>query len=175
MELDQELIAIAKGDIQALGRVYAALRVPVYASVLAIVSERALAEDALQESFIKVYSKAATYAPGSRPLAWVLTIARNTAYDVLRRRRRETPGAWPPEPSAPSTDQAEHIALINALLQLEPAAREIVVLHDVAGLTHAEIAAELQVPQGTVRWKYRRAIATLKRLLEGDADVAAEP
>lgn len=46
--------------------------------------------------------------------------------------------------------------------------RQIVVLHDMAGLTHAEIAAELQVPAGTVRWRYRVALARLRPLVAGE-------
>jgi RNA polymerase sigma factor (sigma-70 family) len=56
--------------------------------------------------------------------------------------------------------------VVNALLRLDQADRQIVVLHDIAGLTHAEVAAELELPPGTVRWRYRVALARLRPLLE---------
>ena len=47
--------------------------------------------------------------------------------------------------------------------------RQIVVLHDMAGLTHAEVAAELELPAGTVRWRYRVALARLRPLVQEEA------
>jgi DNA-directed RNA polymerase specialized sigma24 family protein len=55
---------------------------------------------------------------------------------------------------------------MNALLQLGAVDRQIVVLHDLAGFTHAEVAAELALPPGTVRWRYRVALARLRPLVE---------
>jgi DNA-directed RNA polymerase specialized sigma24 family protein len=55
--------------------------------------------------------------------------------------------------------------VVNALLQLDVVDRQIVVLHDMAGLTHAEVAAELELPPGTVRWRYRVALARLRPLV----------
>jgi DNA-directed RNA polymerase specialized sigma24 family protein len=52
--------------------------------------------------------------------------------------------------------------VVNALLRLGEVDRQIVVLHDITGLTHAEIATELQLPPGTVRWRYRAALARLR-------------
>jgi len=56
--------------------------------------------------------------------------------------------------------------VVNALLQLGDIDQQIVVLHDMAGLTHAEVAAELQLPAGTVRWRYRVALARRRPLVE---------
>jgi DNA-directed RNA polymerase specialized sigma24 family protein len=70
--------------------------------------------------------------------------------------------------AATSADEPGEISLhvINALLQLGDVDRQIVVLHDMAGLTHAEVAAELELPAGTVRWRYRVALARLRPLVE---------
>jgi RNA polymerase sigma factor (sigma-70 family) len=55
--------------------------------------------------------------------------------------------------------------VVHALLQLGEVDRQIVVLHDLTGLTHAEVAAELGLPAGTVRWRYRVALARLRPLV----------
>ena len=57
-----------------------------------------------------------------------------------------------------------HLDVVHALLQLGGVDRQIVVLHDLAGFTHAEVAAELGLPAGTVRWRYRVALARLRPL-----------
>lgn len=173
MGAESLLGAIGDGDMAALEQLYRELRVPVYAVALAITADRNLAEDISQEVFVRVHRHARTYRPGSRPRAWVLAIARNLAFDVLRRRRRELPAE---EPASHETtgvsflgDDATlaRLELTAALLELGVTERQIVVLHDVAGLTHAEIASGLGLPPGTVRWKYRLALAHLQTTMKG--------
>jgi RNA polymerase sigma-70 factor (ECF subfamily) len=163
---DDALIgAIASGDLGALERLYRRLRVPVFAVSLAVVRDRAAAEDVLQETFVRVLEKAGTFRAGTRPRAWVLAIARNLAIDAVRRRREaapyETRGAG---------DPLGRLVVTRALLELEPLEREIVALHALGGLTHAEIAEQLAMPPGTVRWKYRAALRRLEPLFAEAAD-----
>lgn len=167
MEDDACLAAIVDGDIAALEQLYVELRVPVFAAALAISGDRSVAEDVLQETFVRVYSHAHTFRPGSAARAWVVTIARNLAFDALRRRAREVASG---RPDGRVDARASPLELIETLLELEPAERQIVALHDVAGLTHAEIARELGLPAGTVRWKYRVALGRLRARMEEKPD-----
>lgn len=91
----------------------------------------------------------------------MLTIARHLALDAVRRRTREPVSAMADRGAAAPAAEPGRIRLdvANALLQLGEVDRQIVVLHDLAGLTHAEVAAELGLPAGTVRWRYRVALA----------------
>jgi RNA polymerase sigma-70 factor (ECF subfamily) len=156
------LAAIARGDVDALERLYRELRVAVYAVALAVLRDRDTAEDVVHDTFVRVHDGAATYRPGSRPRAWVLAIARNLAIDAVRRRSRE-PAPGTIEPAAVD----EPLLWVDALMALAPDERAIVALRVLGGLTHAEIAEQLGLPPGTVRWKYRVA---LRRLEEAGVD-----
>lgn len=165
-DLESSLAAVAGGDIGALEDVYRELRVPVFASALAILRDRTLAEDVLQETFIRVYDHAGMYQAGTRPVAWVLAIARNLAFDALRRASREQ-ASVDPRLGAGEDETISRLATTQALLALDADDRELVVLHDLGGLTHAEIAEILGLPAGTVRWRYRRALERLEQAFEG--------
>jgi RNA polymerase sigma factor (sigma-70 family) len=172
VDAEAALEAIAAGDMVALEWLYRELRVPVFAVALAITADRGLAEDVLQEAFVRVQTHAHTYRPGSRPRAWVMAIARNLALDVMRSRGRELPDEEAAKatvaPAASGEDQAlAGLEVTAALLALPATERQIVALHAVVGLTHAEIARALGLPAGTVRWRYRVALGRMETILEG--------
>src|SRR5215471_14534143 len=165
---DELLAQIAGGDMRALEALYRRMRVRVFAVALAVAGDRGIAEDVMQDTFVRVYSAAPGYRPGARTRAWVLTITRRLALDAVRRRAREpasaTAGCGAAAPGG--EPDGARLDVVNALLRLSEVDRQIVVLHDIAGLTHAETAEELQLPPGTVRWRYRIALARLRPLLE---------
>jgi RNA polymerase sigma-70 factor (ECF subfamily) len=152
--------AIATGDVQALERLYRELRTAVFAVALAVVRDRVAAEDALHDAFVRIWEKAHTYRPGTRPRAWVLSIARNTAIDARRRNARRPPV----EHLAEAGNGLSRLTMTEALMTLDAVERSIVALRVLGGLTHAEIANELGLPAGTVRWKYRVALTRLEPL-----------
>jgi len=165
---DELLRQVAGGDMRALEALYRGMRVRVFAVALAVTGDRGVAEDVMQDTFVRVYSAAPAYRPGSRARAWVLTIARHLALDAVRRRAREPASATAGcGAAAPGGDpDGTRLDVVDALRRLGEVDRQIVVLHDIAGLTHAQIAAELQLPPGTVRWRYRVALTRLRPLLE---------
>jgi len=168
---DELLARIAGGDMRALEALYRRMRVRVFAVALAVAGDRGTAEDVMQDTFVRVYSAAPGYRPRSRARAWVLTIARHLALDAVRRRARETVSGMAGHGAAAAAGEPDGIRLdvVNALLQLGEVDRQIVVMHDMAGLTHAEVAAELELPAGTVRWRYRVALARLRPLVQEEA------
>jgi RNA polymerase sigma factor (sigma-70 family) len=133
----------------------------------------------VQDTFVRAYSSAPSYRPGSSPRAWLLTIAGHLALDALRRQYRQPrqepaglpssgrggaggQGAW-------QDDTGARLDVISALLRLGEVDRQVVVLHDMAGLTHDEVAAQLGVLAGTLRRRYRAALARLRSSLKEDA------
>jgi RNA polymerase sigma-70 factor (ECF subfamily) len=166
---DDVLAALAAGQPGALERLYRELRAPVFALALSIVGNRAAAEDVLHDTFVRVCERAAAYRAGTSPRAWVITIAKNLAIDTTRRRKRET--RLEDAPLACHDDLLPDFSWVQALMRLDPIEREIVVLHALAGLTHAEIASQLRLPAGTVRWKYRDALRRLAPFVSERADV----
>ena len=164
---DELLAQVAGGDMRALEVLYRRMRVQVFAVALAVTADRGTAEDVLQDTFVRVYSAASRYRPEARARAWVLTIARHLALDAVRRRTGEPASGMADHGAAAPACEPDRIRLdvVNALLQLGEVDRQIVVLHDLAGFTHAEVAAELGLPAGTVRWRYRLALARLRPLV----------
>jgi RNA polymerase sigma factor (sigma-70 family) len=163
---DELLAQVAGGDMRALEALYRRMRVQVFAVALAVTGDRGTAEDVMQDTFVRVYSGAPGYRPEARARAWVLTIARHLAVDAVRRRTREPVSEIADGAAAPAGEPDRiRLDLVNALLQLGQVDRQIVVLHDLAGLTHAQVAAELGLPAGTVRWRYRVALARLRPLV----------
>lgn len=160
--------AVAAGDLRALEPPYRALRVAVFTLALSVVRDRSLAEDVLHETFVRISEKANTYRAGTRPRAWVLAIARNLAIDAVRRHARENAL----DEGLPAEDESlGALVVTSALMTLEPLEREIVALHALCGLTHSEIAAQLGLQPGTVRWKYRVALGRLAPLVSEAHDV----
>jgi RNA polymerase sigma-70 factor, ECF subfamily len=150
------------GDSAALAEVYRRYSRPVWGLAMAVLHDRHLAEDAATETFLRAWRAASAYDP-SRPLGpWLFTLARRTALDVLRRESRPTRGGHEPEadvvielPDISATWEAWEVR--RAVVEL-PAEEQVVVrLAHFDGLTHAEIAAELDLPLGTVKSRSHRA------------------
>lgn len=165
MDLEDAMHAVAGGDTAALKIVYDELRIAVFTVALSILRSRPLAEDVLQETFIRVYQKAYTYQAGTNAKAWVVSIARNLAYDVLRRENKQRALAERESESTAEHAAADKMELTQALLRLEDLERQIVVMHTVGGFKHHEISKLLGIPAGTVRWKYRRSLLRLAELI----------
>ena len=153
--VDETLIAaIAEGDTEALHRVYGAVSASVYGFALSITKNAHDAEDVLQDTFLTIYEKAATYQPQGKPLAWILTIARNHALMRFRDRKREASFEDAVSDNSLAFSRIERPeerwAVETLLSLLNEEERQIVVLHAVAGLKNREIAAVMKLPLGTV-------------------------
>jgi RNA polymerase sigma-70 factor (ECF subfamily) len=178
MNVEECFKELQNGNIQALKILYEDLRTPIYSIILSIVADKSIAEDLLQETFLRVYSKAYQYKPNTNAKAWVITIARNLAYDSVRNNKilkedindlnEQELIPFHPVVSVREDIVIDKLELTKALLKLEKTEREIVVMHVIAGFKHFEIAETLGVPSSTVRWKYRIAIKKLTELVGGN-------
>ncbi|HEX5314413.1 MAG TPA: sigma-70 family RNA polymerase sigma factor [Gammaproteobacteria bacterium] len=173
------MAACARGEVAALQELYSALSPQLFALLLRILQRRDLAEEALQETFMSVWSKASEYqAIRGQVATWALAIARYRAFDILRRERYEV--ALEPETLLALCDAEtakedgdesplsleERRRLRRCLEALPAAQRSSVVLAYFWGRTQEEIAARLDAPLGTVKSWVRRSLASLKRCLE---------
>ncbi len=133
----------------------------------AICGDLAEAEDAVQEAFVTALRKRREFARVANQEAWVRTVAVNWLRSgwrhaaVVRRYQAKVPG-----PQAAIEVGPEHVAVVTALEQVDPDQRHIVVLHYLADLGTADIAAELGIPQGTVKSRLSRARTRLAELLD---------
>ena len=124
------------------------------------------AEDAVQETFLKVHRAASTYTGEASFSTWVFRILVNTCYDLLRKRKRrveETPIEGTAERTAASIDDAKRITLEKLLGELPEQRRSVFTLFEVEGLSHAEIGQILGITEGNSKWIL---FATKKELRE---------
>ncbi|HXH37696.1 MAG TPA: RNA polymerase sigma factor [Thermoanaerobaculia bacterium] len=115
------------------------------------------AEDAVQETFIKVHRAAASYNGEAAFTTWLYRILINTCYDMLRkrsRRIRETPIDDLPHAghAANAVDDVKRIALRKLLHELPEQRRTVFALFEIEGLSHAEIAGILDITEGNSKW-----------------------
>lgn len=174
---------LAVGDGAALDALYERYAGVVFGLVLRIVAERPVAEDLLQEVFVRAWQRAGSY-DGSRGRAgaWLCGIAHNLAIDELRRQRRrpqlasERDDRDPPrEPGVPNGREVAEEAWINlrrvqietALARLPVAQRQVIELAYFEGFTQSQIAARLGEPLGTVKTRMRLGLRKLRDILQG--------
>lgn len=167
--LDAWLLETAQGDTCAFAQLYTHTSAAVYGFALSILKNAHDAEDVLHDTFLSIRSAAQGYRPMGKPMAWILTIARNLCMARLRQRSRDaqlTGREWESLPDAdPVTDAQDRMILAQYLHALSDEERQIVTLHALAGFRHREIAEITGMPLPTVLSKYHRALKKLKQNL----------
>lgn len=177
---DQLMGRIMQGESAALEMLYQRYASSVMGLAFKIVRDRALAEEVVQETFLRVWLRRAVYNPNrGHTLAWVLGIARNLAIDAWRRRQvrphvLESEAEWERiqhiASQAPAVADAAHAMLLaqqlRAALDALPEAQRVVIeLSYFQGLTRQEIAAVTGQPLGTIHTRARLALQKLRELL----------
>ncbi len=158
---------IADGDMEAFRQLYEIASGSIYGFALSITKSAHDAEDVLQDTFLTVHRSAAGYQPMGKPMAWILTIARNHARMRLRSNGKTTgcddDFQLQSDEALARIESVENRMLIEGLMTaLDSEERQIVMLHAVSGLKNREIAALLELPLNTVLSKYHRAIKKLR-------------
>ena len=168
---------VAAQDTAAFRSFYDQTSGKVLAVVLAIVRDRHLAEDVLQETYLQVWSNAAKYdRTRGQPMAWLITMARSRAIDKLRADRRGAGaggnGAVPellPDSNPSVEDRAalseQSRRLANCMAELSDDQRQCIRLAYWNGYTHSELAEYLSAPLGSVKSWIRRGLSQLDKCL----------
>lgn len=164
---------VAAGDPQAFSLLYERWSAPVYTFLVRLTGGRHLAEDLLQETFLRVWRSRREYRAAMRFRAWLFTIARRLVIDWARQERV----AWEDESAvvqrlaAPERAEHEHEArellarVGRALARLAPAQREVLLLSRLGGMSAEEIAEVTGSTPGAVRVALHRALRRLAALL----------
>ena len=141
-----------------------------------------LAEEVAEDTFWQIWRQAPRFdAERGSAVAWIMTIARSRALDALRgvdpAECEAEPGELAGNEASSRDDPLDLLAAMQqghrlhaALASLDPEPRQLVALAFFRGLSHEEIAAQTQLPLGTVKSHIRRALARLRQALSGDAD-----
>ncbi|MCG6903745.1 MAG: sigma-70 family RNA polymerase sigma factor [Rhodobacter sp.] len=176
-EIEELLGKVALEDRKALGQLYDRCSSKLFGVCLRVLKDRAAAEDAVQESFVKVWRNADRYAVnGLSPMTWLITIARNTAIDALRAQRRAGTSAGldevlampapGPSPEAAAVAASEASRIAGCMNELEDDRRAAVRGAYLEGLSYNELAAAAGVPLNTMRTWLRRSLMKLKDCLQ---------
>ena len=177
------LSAIAGGGRDAFRQLYDRYSAPLFSLALRFVGDNGAAEEVLQDTCLKIWRNAGSYdAQKSRPFTWAVTILRRTAIDHLRKHHRTPPvQPFPADDLAPaelslgeearrSAETHETAARVREVLTAFPSPqREALELALFSTLTHAEVAAQLAQPLGSVKTWIRRGLADLRQTLTSPA------
>ncbi|UVI39543.1 sigma-70 family RNA polymerase sigma factor [Qipengyuania spongiae] len=175
--LTAELTAVAAGNRGSLERVYEMTSAKLFGTILRIVRRRDVAEDVLQEVYVKVWRRAGRYDPekGS-PITWLSTIARNSALNDVRTNGRREEIAEDVFPEVVDTQivaaddwlcaEQENAALAECLEELKDDHRRTIKMAFFEGLSHSELCERCDVPLGTLKSWIRRGLARLKSCLD---------
>jgi RNA polymerase sigma factor (sigma-70 family) len=181
------LSRVALGDQRAFHTLYEQTAAHLLGVVLRIQHDRALAEDVLQEVYVNVWRASQSFNPAlSQPMTWLGSIARNRAIDSLRRRKTEpiTVSRYQSGPDNEETDMLANMpsdapgpldlleqavqahGLGQCMQSLNGDQQRSLAMAYYEGLSHAEVAASLGQPLGTVKSWVRRGLQALKTCLE---------
>jgi RNA polymerase sigma-70 factor (ECF subfamily) len=184
---DNELIAaVARGDHPALLALYDRHGRVAYGLAYRVLGEAGAAEEAVQDAFLRVWRRAATFdASRGAVRAWLLTIVHHCAIDLLRRRasappivagldeiveRRAVPDAW-----SEVAERLDREKVRTAVATLPGEQRRAIEMAYFDGLTHREIAERDGLPLGTVKGRLRLGLRRLHGLLAETAPAIEGP
>ena len=174
--------SMAAGDQLALHALYEMAHRPVYTLIMRITANRETAEELTIDVFHDAWRRASRYDPANGTvLGWIMNQARSRAIDRLRfdsRKKRSDSGDLQPtaEAAADPNDVLElreqRLAMQAALATLTPGEREAIETTFFGGLTHAEAAARLNLPLGTVKTRIRSGLHRLRQVLAAEGSKA---
>ncbi|MBO0346855.1 sigma-70 family RNA polymerase sigma factor [Roseibium limicola] len=175
VDLSDLLGLVAGQDKRAFKSLYSATSAKLFGITLRILKDRDLASEALQETYIKVWQNASRYDEGkSRPITWLVALARNTAIDSLRRREPARMGGDNDEdalervadPQFGRVDPAHRQTLKGCLEELDEVQRRCVILAYCEGYSRAELGKATGKPEATVKTWLRRGLLRLKSCMD---------
>ena len=175
-ELVWLLAAVAKGDQAAFERLYQATRAKLYGVALRILRRADLADEVIQEAYLKVWNAAGQFDPAlASPITWMVAIARNRAIDLVRKKSEisieEEPevlevAAENPLPLAKREMSEELKRLLACMGGLDEERRRLVLLAYYSGWSRDQLAAKFDKPVNTIKTWLRRSLAEIRECLE---------
>jgi RNA polymerase sigma factor (sigma-70 family) len=175
-DLAELISATARRDRAAFGELYARTAAKLLGIVTRIVGDRAMAEDVLQEVYLRIWQSASSYLPAAgRPMTWMIVIARNRAIDAVRGRRLvqaadDGSGSDPlesiPEPRNREGEIADRSQLRLCLGELDAVQRRCFLDAYHYGYSREELATRFGKPVNTIKTWLHRSTALLRTCLE---------
>ncbi|KIN73447.1 sigma-70 family RNA polymerase sigma factor [Sulfitobacter guttiformis] len=166
---------VALSDRAAFSALYDATSAKLFGVALRVLNNRAAAEDAMQDSFVKIWNNASRYqSNGLSPMTWLITIVRNTAIDRLRATRKghidvdtpglelSAPGATPEQNAIAAGEARRLVGCLDELAEDRGAAVRGAYLD---GQSYSDLADAFNVPLNTMRTWLRRGLISLRECM----------
>ena len=169
MALDRLIKKFIDGDASAFDALYARTRKSVYYTALSVLHDGALAEDVMQTTYLRVIKNISSYSRGTNAAAWIVTIAKNEALNLKKRRMRETSVDEYSKPELFGTTHPDGYGELTDLAQrlLDDDEFHILILVTACGYKRREVGEMLDMPTPTVTWKYNNALLKMRNALKG--------
>jgi len=172
--------ACQSGDLGAFERLYHLYGGRMKSIARNLLGSRTDAEDAVQDTFLKIQRSIHSFRGQSSLATWSFRILVNTCYDARRSRMRKKEvaqeesetGTLRPEPRAPAAHPSLRLALERALAQLTRHQREVFLLYEVEGFRHSEIATVLEISETASKNALFQAKKSLRQMLEAPRGAA---
>ena len=182
-ELGRLLIRMSGRDEAAFERLYAATKRKLFSTVLPIVKRQHLAEEVVQEAYVRIWLNAAHYKPAlGSPMIWMITIARNLAIDMARKPVREIPSddsvlfgfaadsltALEAMELVEDQDNAfsQRLNVLYALQALDPTRRRLIIGAYIRGESRQQLSKRYGVPVNTIKTWIRRALLEVRAQIQ---------
>lgn len=182
-QFEEAVARMVQGDKTGLKEIYEAYVGYIYRIVYEVLQNKENSEDVTSDFFIKLWDKAQQFKPGGGHKGYLAAMARNMAIDFIRKHRKEELTAllqdiesgpeeeekskkrfYREEPGSEVEQSViQDMSIQEALSNLKPSERQVVSLKVLGDMTFKEIAGVMEIPMGTVTWKYQNAMKKLRR------------
>ncbi len=173
---EEELVGLLQSrDQQAFSYLYDNYSAALNGIIFRMVENRELAEDILQEAFVKIWNNFSSYDTGKgRLFTWMLNLTRNLTIDTLRSKGYKKQSQISSDENSVSNltsdnrsaERFDAMGIRKQLVNLKPELRSIIDLAYFSGYTQDEISKEMGIPLGTVKTRMRTAIIELRKMLQ---------
>lgn len=178
VDLSFLVLRVGKGDKSAFSNLYERTSAKLFGVICRILKKRELAEEALQDTYVKIWEQAGKYDPAvASPITWMCTIARNRAIDIGRQKQErvsanseeldETMPGQTADPLMNALQNDELRRLTGCLEGLEEDRRRMIMLAYYEGWSREELGNTFEKPVNTIKTILRRSLALLKECLNG--------
>ncbi len=162
------------GEEAAFDQVVSEYTGPAYAAAVQILRDPALAEEAVQDAFVRLWQRAKQFEPGKgAERSWIMAIVRNQAIDSLRKRARTMERSIDEAPHVYALRDPDDVwqsvlegltgeQVLRAIRELPAEQQEVIVRAYYEGKKLVDVARELEIPEGTARSRLRLALGKLR-------------
>ncbi|WP_026694547.1 RNA polymerase sigma factor [Peribacillus kribbensis] len=172
---------ILQRDKNSLEMLYIRYEKLIYSFIYKMTQNPEICEEVIQEVFLKLWRNHSTYSEDKGKFSsWLLTLTRNTALDILRKRKKETPYEYiETEASEAAGESAEDLAewkergslIRRAVSTLKDDQKRVIDLFYFKGLTQSKISEVTDLPLGTVKGRIRLALKHLKDFMDREEEI----